>query len=136
VLPPKRPTATFLPFEVLRALDVGFAHDAVGQKVLHAADEDEIVGALHDGAHVADRSGDANFGVAAYGSRRWRRGRGMKTRLKSRSVFLNRPASRAIRASTATLPAPVEADETIGRLPNNSLLKRTRLTPDASEKVF
>ena len=54
-----------LALEILRALDVGLAHDAVGQEVFHAADEDQIVGALHDGAHVADRAGDADLGVAA-----------------------------------------------------------------------
>ena len=33
----------FFAFEILRGFDVSLAHDAVGQKVLHAADKDEII---------------------------------------------------------------------------------------------
>ena len=39
----------------------------MGQKVLHAADEDKIFVALNDRPDVADGAGDADLGIAADG---------------------------------------------------------------------
>jgi hypothetical protein len=41
----------------------------MGQIVLHASDKNEIGVALNDGAHVANRAGNADLGVAAQSRR-------------------------------------------------------------------
>ena len=51
-------------FKILRALDVGFADNAMGQKVFYTADEDQVGETLDVSAHITDRARDADLRVA------------------------------------------------------------------------
>lgn len=65
----------FFTLEVFRPLYFRLAENAVGKKIFYTADKYEVGKPLNDGAHVPDRAGHTDFGVAVQRcrSRHWRR---------------------------------------------------------------